>query len=358
MDIERYHREVLQHDDKDLPPPSRKIRVYRGSQACESYCVDRAAGADAVFIGSTCRCETHKNELRELPDDGEVLDTRQNSPWQNSPSSATAEDSESSITATQTPVSGNTSVEMTETFSENETAAETTLLDTPIATSTESSSVNPMMTSTTAPPSDASHSNATAEPGTADASIGAADSGGLSAGGKIGLGVGLGVGIALLLAAVAFFCLARRRRRKAAQMGAKFTPHAQSDLSMIEQSRPIQIKAEQAHDTQLAERQPLQGDYNEQSDARHSQAYYERPPPLVNVYQAPATDSPITPLDAVERGGDHTRAPLVLAIPGEERKSGVSRDPSPVRSHSPVSPVSPLSALSIANSRPPSPKAK
>ncbi|KAF2210581.1 hypothetical protein CERZMDRAFT_99197 [Cercospora zeae-maydis SCOH1-5] len=187
-------------------------------------------------------------------------------------------------------------------------------------------------------------------------------SGGLSQGSKIGLGVGLGLGIPLLLAAIVFLCLMRRRRRKTKQMGAKYTRQAQSDLSMVEQSQSVHPKTNRAFD---APGMALPEDYPEQEDAYRSETYYRTAPPPApapaptpsHVLDTPSGHSVITAIEPTAQGRDQSGAPLTIAIPGKERKSDVSRDVSPPRSHSPVSPVSSISAVSPVSSRPSSPKA-
>ncbi|KAM3421572.1 hypothetical protein BST61_g1959 [Cercospora zeina] len=193
-------------------------------------------------------------------------------------------------------------------------------------------------------------------------------SGGPSQASKIGLGVGLGLGIPLLLAGIVFLCLLRRRRRKAKQMGANYTRQAQSDLSMVEQLQSVQPKTDRGFDLEPATGISLQEYQPEQEDAHHSETHYRTPPPPpppppqapvptpTGVLETPSGHSAITGIETAARNRDHSGVPLALAIPGKERKSDVSRDVSPPRSHSPVSPVSSISAVSPVSSHPSSPK--
>lgn len=183
------------------------------------------------------------------------------------------------------------------------------------------------------------------------------DSGGLSEASKIGLGVGLGVGIPLLFAAVVLLCFIRRRRRGNKQMAAKYSRQAQSDLSMVEQSRSVQPKADRALDAPLAGDMPPPGKRETADDNGKYDEARQAPPAPSNVDNTPSGQNLKEAIEPASRSRDQVIAPLTLLIPGQERRSDVSREASPSRSHSPVSPVSPISVVSQVSSRPSSPKA-
>ena len=348
------------HDQRD------EKWVGREHKECREHC-SAVASQKAEQVDTTCVCED-KQELKRHVDERQDRE-RDGMPESMSSSTTSAESSTSSrffaesvwahkrltfmVGSVESPVSS------LDTPGQTTSTGEDYASQTTSSPSTGIGADDPFAT-TTAVTSNQVAASATTSAATSLASLSnkGTSSGGLSQSSKIGLGVGLGVGLSLLIAAIVFFCLVRRRKRKTKAMGsAKYTPHGQSDLSMIEQSQPIQMKAEQSRP---AERQPLhsQAEYHEQQpDLRHSQAYYEIPPPPAGVFQAREEQSPVTPIEPEIRGRDAGGIPLALAIPGHERKSGVSRDPSPVRSQSPVSPVSPVSAVSPVNSRPPSPTA-
>ncbi|GIZ37521.1 hypothetical protein CKM354_000096600 [Cercospora kikuchii] len=183
------------------------------------------------------------------------------------------------------------------------------------------------------------------------------DSGGLSEASKIGLGVGLGLGIPLLFAAVVLLCFIRRRRRGNKQTAARYSRQAQSDLSMVEQAQSVQPKADRALDAPLAGGMPPPG---KRETADYNGKYDEAPPAPPAPSNVDNTSSGQNLKDAIEpasRSRDQAVAPLTLLIPGQERRSDVSREASPSRSHSPASPVSPISVVSQVSSRPSSLKA-
>ncbi|KAK4493726.1 hypothetical protein PRZ48_014911 [Zasmidium cellare] len=170
--------------------------------------------------------------------------------------------------------------------------------------------------------------------------------GGLSEGAKIGLGVGLGVGLSLLLALIAGLCLMRRRKRRQAQMG-KYTPQAQSDLSMIEAPGAMATAQNRELPRDHYEPPKQYDDYNE----------YE-PPHQHNVFETPI--SQVAPSEIqIPAPRSVPDAPPVLTIPTPDRSPlhsiVPSIVPSPEHGASPVSPVS-ISPVSPIGSRAPSPK--
>lgn len=167
---------------------------------------------------------------------------------------------------------------------------------------------------------------------------------GLSQGTKVGLGVGFGIGATLLILLFTSLFFVRRRKRHRIPMETKYTPQAQSELSMVDTSYPVPAG-------------PPRSDPGPHLNVtRHSQAYTE-PSSLHETFD--------TPVSAVtQRDGDpysqrqSLQEPLTLKIPGTEVGSVRSRDLSPVRGESPVSPVSPVSAITPVGSRPPSSNAR
>lgn len=167
----------------------------------------------------------------------------------------------------------------------------------------------------------------------ANATKNKASDNGLSQGAKVGLGIGFGLGgplLVLLLVSLLFF--RRRKRQLRIKMDPKYTPQAQSELSMVENLYPMPAG-------------PPRPGQPQDFTARLSQAYSGPPPPPFRV----SVEEPVSAVtqkdthDCIHRRSLHQS--LTLQIPEPEEDSLRPREVSPTRGGSPVSPVSPASMI-------------
>lgn len=201
-------------------------------------------------------------------------------------------------------------------------------------------------------------------------STGASSKGGLGHGAQIGLGVGLGLGLAALLAIIAFFLIARRRRRKQMRLGtAKYSAPGQSDLSMIEADRGFPSQQIHGHGGEqwkaaFERSEPAtEAGISPQPHYVQEDDWHGEDADATN-YSHAARDVFQTPVSAIvphEPPYDTSRqfleAPPRLVIPGQEAIGRRSMEASFERGDvSQVSPVSPMSGNSFVGSGPPSPK--